>query len=126
MFDPPKHRKGGGSKNGSNNGPGSRDATDPTKTGKGKKGTRGGTAVGGSKLAMAKTGAEQQTLAAWLKSGGGCPSDFNGDGVVDFLDFLLFAAAFGGSNPTFDIDGSGAVDFPDFLQFASDFGQKCS
>jgi hypothetical protein len=33
---------------------------------------------------------------------------------VDFVDFLMFAAAFGGTDPAFDLDGSGAVDFGDF------------
>ena len=49
--------------------------------------------------------------------------DFNGDGVTDFSDFLLFAEAFGGSDPRFDLDGSGSVDFADFLLFAESFGQ---
>ena len=49
--------------------------------------------------------------------------DFDGNGKVDFPDFLLFAQSFGKSqgNPGFDVgfdfDGSGKVDFPDFLSF---------
>ena len=49
--------------------------------------------------------------------------DFDGDGEVGFSDFLLFAEAFGGSNPRFDLDGSGKVDFADFFLFAESFGQ---
>lgn len=53
--------------------------------------------------------------------------DFDGSGLVDFTDFLIFAAAFGetvagGADPAVDIDGSGVVDFSDFLIFASFFG----
>ena len=54
-------------------------------------------------------------------------SDFNGDGNVDFTDFLFFADAFGtrdifsGYVAEADLDGDGQVDFPDFLIFVSDF-----
>ncbi len=54
-------------------------------------------------------------------------SDFNGDGNVDFTDFLFFANAFGtrdifsGYVAEADLDGDGQVDFPDFLIFVSDF-----
>lgn len=56
-------------------------------------------------------------------------ADLNGDGNVDFSDFLLFAAAFGknegeaGYNAGADLDSSGAVDFQDFLIFANAFGK---
>ena len=50
-------------------------------------------------------------------------SDFDGSGEIDFLDFLLFAAAFNTVNPTFDLDNSGRVDFLDFLIFAANFGK---
>ena len=55
-------------------------------------------------------------------------SDFNGDGNVDFIDFLFFADAFGtrdifpGYIAEADLDGDGQVAFPDFLIFVSDFG----
>ena len=56
-------------------------------------------------------------------------ADLNGDGNVDFSDFLLFAAAFGknegeaGYNAGADLDSSGAVNFQDFLIFANAFGK---
>ena len=56
-------------------------------------------------------------------------ADLNGDGNVDFSDFLLFAAAFGtsegvpGYNAAADLDGDGAVAFSDFLIFANAFGK---
>ncbi len=50
-------------------------------------------------------------------------SDFDGNGVIEFADFLLFVGAFGSSESQFDIDGNGSVDFPDFLMFVSVFGK---
>jgi hypothetical protein len=56
--------------------------------------------------------------------------DFDGNGKVEFSDFLLFAAGFGktqgqaGFDARLDLDGSGKVDFPDFLQFAQQFGKN--
>ena len=48
--------------------------------------------------------------------------DFNGDGLVDFADFFMFADAFGGDDPAYDLDQSGQVDFADFFLFADAFG----
>ena len=49
------------------------------------------------------------------------PSDFNGDGTVDFIDFVAFAGAFGSADAEFDLNGNGTVDFPDFLTFTQAF-----
>ncbi len=57
------------------------------------------------------------------------PSDFNSDGKVDFDDFFLFAAAFGGRKgdpgfaEKFDLNGDGGANFDDFFMFAADFGK---
>ncbi len=57
-------------------------------------------------------------------------ADFDGNGKVEFADFLQFVALFGktSADPEFDsrmdFDGNGAIDFPDFLQFVSVFGQS--
>lgn len=56
-------------------------------------------------------------------------SDFDGNGEVDFTDFVQFAGAFGktasGDYLIFDLDSSGGtIDFQDFLVFASAFGQS--
>ena len=54
--------------------------------------------------------------------------DLTGDGMVNFSDFLLFAAAFGkrvgdeGYNPNADLNGDDQVNFADFLLFAGNFG----
>lgn len=56
------------------------------------------------------------------------PADFNGDGVVDFSDFLLFAQGYGKSagqadfNAKLDLNSDGTIDFDDFLRFVSAFG----
>ena len=49
-------------------------------------------------------------------------TDFNGDGRTDFVDFFLFADAYGGTDARFDLDGSGTVDFADFFKFVDAFG----
>ena len=55
--------------------------------------------------------------------------DFDGNGVVDFPDFLLFVSKFGSKQgderyeDRFDLDGNGAIDFSDFLSFVNDFGK---
>ena len=53
--------------------------------------------------------------------------DFNGNGTVDFSDFLEFVSAFGlrqgdpGYNARYDLDGDGAIEFDDFLIFVNAF-----
>ena len=56
------------------------------------------------------------------------PGDFDGDGRVQFSDFILFAGKYGksrddsGYEAEFDMDGNGRVGFEDFLLFASAYG----
>ena len=55
--------------------------------------------------------------------------DVNGDGQVDFGDFVVFAQGFGtsrgdeGYDPRYDLDGDGTIGFSDFVIFAGVFGQ---
>ena len=55
--------------------------------------------------------------------------DFDGNGVVDISDFLLFVGKFGSKQgdetyeDRFDLDGNGTVDISDFLIFVNDFGK---
>ena len=55
-------------------------------------------------------------------------ADFDGNGFVDFSDFLSFAAQFGtrseeaGFDERFDLDADGSVGFTDFLVFVVQFG----
>ncbi len=54
-------------------------------------------------------------------------SDFNGNGAVDFPDFLLFVTAFGSQagqeryDAKYDLDGNGEIAFDDFLLFVNSF-----
>ena len=56
--------------------------------------------------------------------------DFNGDGVVNFTDFLAFAGQFGTRQgdgryeAEYDLDSDGAIGFGDFLIFSSSFGKE--
>jgi len=60
----------------------------------------------------------------------GSSGDFNGDLVIDFGDFLLFATRFGKQVSVepdvepYDLDGDGRVGFGDFLAFAQVFGTR--
>jgi hypothetical protein len=55
--------------------------------------------------------------------------DLDGDGVINFGDFLRFAAAFGkrsgmaAFDSLADMDQNGEVDFADFLNFAAHYGR---
>ncbi len=59
-------------------------------------------------------------------------SDFNGDGVVNFADFLAFVGQFGAGQgdgryeTKYDLDSDGAIGFGDFLIFSSSFGKEAS
>jgi YVTN family beta-propeller protein len=56
-------------------------------------------------------------------------SDFDGDGRVNFTDFLIFVTHFNTSpedsnyDPRTDLNGDGATNFTDLLSFSSSFGQ---
>ena len=49
-------------------------------------------------------------------------ADFDGNGRVDFPDFIAFAQAFGSGQDRYDLDGSGHVGFSDFLAFVQVYG----
>jgi len=51
-------------------------------------------------------------------------ADVNGNGTVDFPDFLTFAQVFGQAHSTLDFNNNGTVDFPDFLTFVQSFGKS--
>ncbi len=61
-------------------------------------------------------------------SGGGS-ADFDGDGAVDFNDFLTFAASYGksqgeaGYDSRSDLNDDGSTDFDDFLLFVAQYGE---
>ena len=59
-------------------------------------------------------------------------ADFDGNGTVDFTDFLTFVQGFGKSagqddfDEKLDLDGNGTIDFSDFLLFVNAFGGSSS
>ena len=72
------------------------------------------------------SGSDDGTILLWDMSpwtaSGQASTDFNGDGRTDFVDFFLFADAYGGTDARFDLDGNGMVDFADFFKFVDAFG----
>ena len=55
-----------------------------------------------------------------------CPADFNGDGQVDFSDYLDFIQALANEEPRADFNRSGQVDFFDYLDFVAAFAAGCA
>jgi hypothetical protein len=74
-------------------------------------------------FAYINTGHAQSTGLASGKT-----PDFDGNGIVVYPDFFLFADEFGQpvdtSNTQFDLNGDGTIGFPDFFIFADYFGKK--
>jgi len=54
-----------------------------------------------------------------------CRGDWNGDGVVDFNDFLAFLNDTNAGLPIADLNGDGVVDFNDFLEFLNYYNTPC-
>ena len=56
--------------------------------------------------------------------------DFDGNGIVDFPDFLQFVSKFGSQQgdgkyeAQYDLDGDGTIGFPDFLIFVRSYGDR--
>ncbi|MCC6678720.1 MAG: hypothetical protein IT436_16430 [Phycisphaerales bacterium] len=51
------------------------------------------------------------------------PADLNGDGIVDFADYLEFLTLYDALDPRVDFTGDGIVDFADYLQFLNYYYQ---
>ena len=60
-----------------------------------------------------------------------CPTDINGDGIVDLSDLQALLAAYGSQpgdgnwNPNADFNGDDSVDLSDLQQLLSDYGTSC-
>ena len=52
--------------------------------------------------------------------------DFDGDGIIGFGDFLMFAKAYGTQQTEYDLSDNGDVDFSDFLLFVQYYGKRAS
>jgi hypothetical protein len=65
------------------------------------------------------------TLGDFTRS---CPSDTNGDNVINFADLNTILANFGASGASvacFDSNGDGAINFTDLNAVLAAFGQSC-
>ena len=51
-----------------------------------------------------------------------CPSDTNGDQIVDVQDMVNVILAWGTDDAAADVDGSGVVDVNDLVQVVLDWG----
>jgi len=54
-----------------------------------------------------------------------CTADLNGDGMVDFADFLRFLDAYAQASAVVDFNGDGLIDFQDYLEFLGHFDAGC-
>ena len=55
-----------------------------------------------------------------------CIADFNGDGFLDFDDYIGFVGAFEGGGEAGDANGDGFVDFFDYADFVARFEAGCT
>lgn len=55
----------------------------------------------------------------------GCPADLNGDGFVDFSDYLDFLNLYDAQDPRVDFNRDGFVDFSDYLDFLNLYDTGC-
>ncbi len=58
-------------------------------------------------------------------SRGNCAADFDGDGTVDFFDYLDFVDAFSSNLPAADFNNDATIDFFDYLDFVDAFSSGC-
>ncbi|MCC6677397.1 MAG: dockerin type I repeat-containing protein [Phycisphaerales bacterium] len=54
-----------------------------------------------------------------------CPGDLNGDGQVDFADYLEFLNLYDAGDPAADLNEDGEVDFADYLEFLNLYNEGC-
>ena len=54
-----------------------------------------------------------------------CPSDINGDRIVDAADVLDLIGEWGSNNSQADVDQNGVVNIMDLLIMLDNFGQIC-
>lgn len=59
------------------------------------------------------------------RAGTTCAGDMDGDGVVDFVDYLDFLTRFSDGDCAADLNEDCAVDFTDYLMFLEQYGRGC-
>ncbi|MCC6676664.1 MAG: hypothetical protein IT436_05925 [Phycisphaerales bacterium] len=95
----------------------------------------GGTSSGGVYTLSGTAGQHDAgvlTAAPWVLEGGywpgvvaPCPADLNGDGLVDFADYLEFLNLYDAGDLRVDFNGDGLVDFADYLEFLNLYDAGC-
>lgn len=58
-------------------------------------------------------------------AGSTCPADFNGDGVLNVLDFVAFQLAWQAGDVRADVNGDGMLDVLDLVTFQALFEEGC-
>ncbi|MFG0283507.1 MAG: hypothetical protein ACF8R7_03715 [Phycisphaerales bacterium JB039] len=92
-----------------------------------------GTAVHPTGFRLFGGGGVAGNVTAWdnlsIDVGDPCPApcyaDCDGNGILDFFDFLCFQNAFATGDPYADCDGNTILDFFDFLCFQNEFAVGC-
>lgn len=82
----------------------------------------GGVTPEGSREVLALAGGRVLVLEA---SGLCCTADLNGDGGVDFADYLDFLNLYEAGDALVDFNGDGLIDFSDYLDFLVRFDIGC-
>ena len=77
-----------------------------------------GSVAGGGNYTIVLTG------VSFVGGGGGCPGDFDHNGVRELADLAVLLAAFGGSAAG-DMDGDGDTDLQDLATLLALFGAPC-
>ncbi|USN98009.1 MAG: hypothetical protein H6810_07400 [Phycisphaeraceae bacterium] len=71
------------------------------------------------------TGNTSEFSACVVATGGSCPVDFNGDGVLDLTDIGAFITGFSSHDPAVDLNGDGVFDLADVQLFIASFTAGC-
>jgi hypothetical protein len=69
--------------------------------------------------------ADSPLVAVQSPSAGDCVADFNGDGLLNILDFIALQEAFQAGDQSADINGDGTLNVLDFIDFQSIFQNGC-
>jgi hypothetical protein len=60
-----------------------------------------------------------------MNGAAGCAADFDGNGTLDFFDYLDFVDAFSTQAANADFNRDGSIDFFDYLDFVDLFSAGC-
>jgi len=61
----------------------------------------------------------------WIWQKPHCRADLNNDGLVDFVDFLVFLNYYIAQDPRADFNQDGLIDFSDYLEFLNLYDAGC-